>query len=93
MVDFKDKTGEENGTPINRKHLMAMQGFIATETSPPTKNESGEVQIIQTNVETGEQLITTFKLNGQIEEKFIGGKTITKTITFNTDGSISEVIS
>lgn len=81
------------GTPLNRDALMAMQGFIATKTDPPTKNELGEEQIIETNVETNEQLITTFKLNGQIEEKFIGEKTITKTITFNEDGSISEVIS
>ena len=72
---------------------MAMQGFVATRTDPPTTNELGEVQIIQTNTETNEQLITTFKLNGQIEDKFIGKKTITKTTTFNADGSISEVIS
>lgn len=93
MIDFIDKTTEQNGTPINRKNLMAMQGFIATETYPPTENELGEKQIIQTNVETNEQLITTFKLNGQIKETFIGEKTITKTITFNADGSISEGIS
>ena len=88
MIDFIDKTSEQNGTPINRKNLMAMQGFVATETYPPTKNEQGELQIIEKNTETNEQLITTFKLNGQIEEKFIGAKTITKTTTFNSDGSI-----
>lgn len=81
------------GTNLNRENLMAMQGFVATRTDPPTQNEHGEEQIIQTNVETGEQLITTFKLTGQIEEKFIGEKTITKTTTFNSDGSISELIS
>ena len=91
IENAEDATVE--GTPINRENLMAMQGFIATKTDPPTKNKLGEDQIIQTNVETGEQLITTFKLNGQIEEKFIGEKTITKTTTFNADGSISEVIS
>ena len=93
MIEFIDKTSEQNGTPINRKTLMAMQGFVATETAPPTKNEQGEVQIIETNTETNEQLITTFKLNGKIEEKFIGKKTITNTTTFNENGSISEVIS
>lgn len=93
MIDFVDKTTEQSGTPINRKNLMAMQGFIATKTDPPTINEHGEVQIIKTNIETNEQLITTFKSNGQIEEKFIGAKTITKIATFNEDGSISEVIS
>ena len=93
MIDFVDKTSEQSGTPINRENLMAMQGFVATRTDPPTTNELGEVQIIQTNTEINEQLITTFKLNGQIEDKFIGKKTITKTTTFNADGSISEVIS
>lgn len=87
------ETATVEGTPINRKNLMAMQGFVATKTYPPTINEQGEVQIIQTNTETNEQLITTFKLNEQIEEKFIGEKTITKTTTFNSDGSITEVIS
>ena len=91
IENAEDATVE--GTPINRKNLMAMQGFIATETYPPTKNEQGEVQIVQTNTKTNEQLITTFKLNGQIEEKFIGKKTIIKTTTFNADNSISEVIS
>jgi hypothetical protein len=93
LVDFIDKTSEQNGTPINRENMMAIQGFISTKTLPPTKNELGEEQIIQINTETNEQLITTFKLNGQIEEKFIGKKTIIKTTTFNDDGSISEVVS
>ena len=84
---------EVEGTPINRENLMAVQGFVSTKTLPPTKNELGEEQIIQINTETNEQLITTFKLNGEIEEKFIGEKTITKTTTFNDDGSITEVIS
>ena len=93
MTEFIDKTSEQNGTPLNRKNLMAIQGFVATETYPPTKNELGEIQIIQINTETNEQLITTSKQNKQIEEKFIGEKTIIKTTTFNSDGSISEVIS
>ena len=93
MIEFIDKTSEQSGTPINRENMMAIQGFISTKTLPPTKNEFGEEQIIQINTETNEQLITTFKLNGSIEEKFIGEKTITKTTTFNNDGSISEVIS
>lgn len=93
MVEFIDKTSEQSGTPINRGNMMAIQGFVSTQTLPPTKNELGEDQIIQINTETNEQLITTFKLNGQIEEKFIGKYTMTKTTTFNTDGSISEVIS
>ena len=86
-------SAEVEGTPINRKTLMAMQGFVATKTYPTTKNKLGGEQIIQINTETNEQLITTFKSNGQIEEKFIGEKTIIKTTTFNADGSITEVIS
>ena len=31
--------------------------------------------------------------DGSITERFVGDKTITKTITFNSDGSITEVIS
>lgn len=93
LIDFIDKTTEQNGTPINRENMMAIQGFVSTKTLPPTKNELGEEQIIEINEEKNEQLVTTFKLNGQIEEKFIGKKTITKTTTFNSDESITEVIS
>ena len=87
MVDFKDKTSEQNGTPINRENLMAMQGFIATNT---VFNADGS--ITETNSK-GETLTTTFNSNGSITETFVGEKTITKTTTFNADGSVSEVIS
>lgn len=87
MVDFKDKTSEEKGTPINRGNLMAMQGFIATDT---VFNDDGS--ITETNSK-GEALTTTFNADGSITETFVGEKTITKTTTFNADGSISEVIS
>lgn len=93
MIEFLDETSESLGTDINRANMMAIQGFVATKTYPTAKNELGEEQIIQINTETNEQLITTFKSNGQIEEKFIGEKTIIKTTTFNADGSITEVIS
>ena len=93
MIEFIDKTSEQNGTPINRENMMAMQGFVSTKTLPPTTNELGEAQIIKINEEKNEQLVTTFKLNGQIEEKFIGKKTITKTTSFGDDGSITEVLS
>lgn len=92
MTEFLDKTSEQLGTPINREKMMAIQGFISTKTLPPTKNEFGEVQIIQINTGTNEQLITTFKLNGEIEEKFVGEKTITKTTSFG-DGEIMEELS
>ena len=77
----------ENGTPINRQAMMALQGFEAKTT---TFNDDGS--ITETNAD-GDTLTTTFNEDGSITEVFKGKKTITKTTTFNEDGSISEVIS
>lgn len=88
MIDFIDKTSSQNGTPINRENLMAIQGFIAQET---TSNSDGSV-ISEINSK-GETLTTTFNTDGSIVETFVGDKTITKTTIFNNDGSVSEVIS
>ena len=87
MVDFIDKTSEQNGTPINRENLMAIQGFEAKQT---VFNDDGS--ITETNG-LGHTKTTTFNADGSITEKFVGEKTITKTTTFNEDGSITEVIS
>lgn len=87
MIEFIDKTSEQNGTPVNRDTLMAIQGFEATKT---VFNTDGS--ITETNSD-GHILTTTFLPNGNIEEKFVGEKTITKTTTFNTDGSIEERVS
>ena len=87
MIDFIDKTTEQNGTPINRENLMAMQGFIAKTT---VFNNDGS--ITETN-EDGHKLTTVFNSDNSITETFTGEKTITKTTNFNDDGSISEVIS
>ena len=87
MVDFIDKTSEQNGTPINRENLMAMQGFVASDT---VFNDDGS--IVETSSK-GETLTTVFNEDGSITETFVGEKTITKTTTFNADGSIAEVIS
>ena len=87
LIDFIDKTSEQNGTPINRENLMAVQGFIATNT---IFNVDGS--IAETNSK-GETLTTVFNADGSITETFVGEKTITKTTIFNSDGSISEVIS
>ena len=86
MVDFIDKTIEQNGTPINRENMMAVQDFIAKNT---TFNTDGSIN--ETNSK-GETLTTTFNADGSITETFTGEKTITKTTTFNADGSITEVI-
>lgn len=87
MKEFLDKTSEKNGTPINRKTLMAIQGFIGVTT---TFNDDGT--ITETNSD-GETLTTRFNEDGSITEIFVGEKTITKTTVFNNNGSISEVIS
>ena len=93
MIDFIDKTSEQNGTPINRENLMAMQGFSNCDIYEDV-NELGEKQIIKDYVDRNEKLITTFKLDGRIEEKFVGKKTITKTYSFGIGNNISsEVIS
>lgn len=86
MRDFIDKTEEQSGTPINRDAMMALQGFESVET---VFNADGS--IVQTNAK-GEILTTVFGTDGSVTQTFVGEKTITKTITFNSDGSISEVV-
>lgn len=77
------------GTPLNRAAFMALQGF---ETVTTVFNADGS--ITATNA-AGDKIVTTFLENGDIQDKFTGadGSTITKTTTFNSDGSISEVLS
>ena len=87
MVEFIDKTTTVDGTPVNRANLMAIQGFQAAST---TFNFDGSITM--TNG-AGKTLKTEFNSDGYITETFTGDKTIIKTTTFNTDGSISEVIS
>lgn len=87
MIDFKDKTTEQSGTPINRENMMAIQGFVANNT---VFNADGS--ITETN-DNGEVLTTRFNEDGTISETFVGEKTITKTTIFNVDGSIAEVLS
>jgi hypothetical protein len=87
MKEFIDETSTTDGTPINRANLMAIQGFIGTEI---TYGDDGS--IIETNA-NGETLITTKNADGGYTQTFYGEKVITKTITFNEDGTITEVIS
>lgn len=87
MQEFIDKTTEKQGTPINRKNMMSVQGFTNQNT---TFNNDGSV--VQINSD-GQTLTTIFNRDGSITEIFVGEKTITKTTTFNDDGSISEVVS
>lgn len=87
MIEFIDKTSEQNGTPANRENLMAIQGFVANNT---VFNVDGSITEANSK---GEVLTTIFNADGSITQTFVGEKTITKTTTFNVDGSISEVIS
>lgn len=76
------------GTPINRDLLMAMQGFVASNT---VFNSDGSI------TETGSTgtKVTTFNSDGSITETFTGesGMVLVKKTTFNSDGSISTVVS
>lgn len=88
MYNFRDRTDLEKGTWVNRRALMAIQGFFGTTT---VFNADGS--ITETN-QDGDVLKTTFNANGTITQTFVSGsQTITKTTTFNQDGSITEVIS
>lgn len=86
MIEFIDKTEEENGTFLNRDTMMAIQGFVAQTTR---KNNDGS--ITETN-KYGNTLTTRFLDDGSIEEKFVGRFTLTKTTKFNSDGSYTEVV-
>lgn len=85
MKDFKDKTSTESGTPLNRASMMAIQGFIAKET---TFNDDGSITEVNAD---GDTLTTVFNSDGSIVETFGNAQTITRTTTFG-DGVISEVI-
>ena len=87
MIEFVDKTSEQAGTPLNRKNMMALQGFFENTL---TFNNDGTITEVNGD---GSRLTTTFNKDGSITEKFEGEKVITKTTTFKADGSITEVIS
>ena len=59
MVEFIDKTTEQAGTPINRKNLMAIQGFVAETT---VFNDDGTITKTNGN---GETLTITFNIDGE----------------------------
>jgi hypothetical protein len=86
MIEFIDKTSATSGTPLNRKNLMALQGFFAN-----TLTFNADGTITETNGDGG-ILTTIFNEDGSITEKFEGEKVITKTTYFNTSGTITEVV-
>lgn len=85
MIEFIDKTSEQNGTPINREALMAIQGFIGM-----TSEKTIDGGILQTNA-NGHTLLTVKNADGSITQTFTGEKVITKTIA-KQNGKIVEVI-
>lgn len=90
MVEFLDRTSLLTGTPINRANLMAIQGFVAKTT------EFVDGKIVEMNGKN-EILTTEFGENDNGEsiiiETFKGVKTIVKTTTFKSDGTIEEALS
>lgn len=87
MIEFIDKTAEKPGTKINRRNLMAIQGFIDSKTA---FNEDGSITEVNAD---GHTLTTVFNEDGSITETFIGEKTVTKTTKFMSDGTIKEELS
>lgn len=93
LIEFIDKTSEQNGTPINRENMMAVQGFFAKNT---TINEETNV-ITEINPINNHTMTTSVVENDDgsivVTERFVGDKIITKTTTINPQGNvISEVI-
>lgn len=87
MKEFIDQTPEMAGTPINRKNLLAMQGFNSKTIRLMPDNS---LEIINSD---NERLLIKFD-NDKIIETLIGQKTITKTTSFSPESnSITEVMS
>ena len=95
MIDFIDKTSEQNGTPINRENLMALQG-MENNNVDIVENEDGSITVTETNNDN--HILTVNAVENDdgsitITETFSGEKTITKTTTINADGAqISGVV-
>jgi hypothetical protein len=85
MYEFIDKTAEKSGTPINRKAMMAIQGFV------DSKFTIYDDRIVE-EFGDGSTLITTFDADGSITETYVGEKSISKKTVFGADGSIWEVV-
>lgn len=87
MIEFIDKSSENNGTPINRENMMGVQGFANVKT---VFHSDGRVT--ETDMLTGYVKTTLTNADGSITEIFEGEKTISKTTSFLSDGSVMEVV-
>lgn len=92
MVDFIDKTSGQNGTPINRANLMAIQGFQSsnikiTDNLITELYSDGSVLTVETKEElTKSIIIETFKpANGE--------KILKKEIQITSPENIKESVS
>lgn len=85
MKEFIDKTDQQNGTPLNRSNMMAIQGFIGK-----TIEFLEDGSILETN-SNGETKTTELMSDGSIVETFVGEKTISKKATFESN-KIVEVL-
>ena len=85
MIEFIDKTSEQSGTPIDRAHMMALQGFIAKTTVTDPDGSTTETYA------DGHTLTTRKNADGSITETFVGEKTIIKTTRFNGNVITEEV--
>jgi hypothetical protein len=88
MRNYVDQTTGVDGTPLNRAHMMALQGM---DNGTTVFNADGSI----TETFADGVQVTTFNADGSITQVFTAtsGQVMTKTTTFNADGSISEVIS
>ena len=96
LKEFIDKTSEQNGTEINREAMMALQGFQAKTTKIESYYDDEEGKWLGkmvTEVNGEGHTLTTVIMKRKIIETFVGEKTITKTTTFPTSYTMSEVIS
>ena len=89
MIEFIDKTSEQNGTPINRENLMALQGMENNNVNI-VENEDGSITVPETNNDNHTLTANiTENEDGSVTvvEMFRGEKTITKTTRINSDST------
>lgn len=93
IINWDDETESVQGTPVNRKRLMGMQGFLAGNT---TITKSGNLTTI---VETSAEGTCTTKITRNtdgtttIVETFVssGNKTIRQTTSISQNGSTTTI--
>lgn len=85
MIEFVDRNQNDDGTPLDRSHLMAVQGF-------DTSTTKFDGNTVTANNKYGEVMTTTFNSDGTITKTLVGEKTISMTISFSEDGSVVKTL-